>query len=159
MESEYAYGAFGSAGVVGLISVVGGYYGVVTRSRTRPNYPFLTTGLTLSVVPAALGAILIIYDRAYKNADEAVRKYTANIYELDKAKYIKLQQDAAIGLMVTTLSFPLGVGSMYFLYNENVRMFSILAGASAVCIVAGMTTYGVQASAAEEVIKKLRSYL
>ena len=150
-EVNYAYGAYGSAGVVGAVSLVGGFYGVVTRSRTRPNMAFLLPGLTLASVPAALGVGLTAY-AGYKQSGKKVEKLH-QLFEKEKAEYTKFMQQAAIGQMIASAGVPLTTSILLYFLNEN-RLFLYSGAAGAVLVIGGMSAYGANYASAQNELKK-----
>jgi hypothetical protein len=155
-ELDYAYGAFGSAAVVTLVSVGGAFYGVVTRTGTRINLPLLFTGLSVATAPVALGVILIAASE-YKNAGKVVENVNS-LYEKEKAQYTKYKQQEAISLIVAAVGFPFIVSGLSSLANPqttNRRAFAAMAGAGGLTAIGGAISYGVYYSLAAGVLNEL----
>lgn len=141
-ELDYAYGSFGAAGVIGLISVVGSTYGVVTRSRTRVNFPFLFNGIGLATVPAALGGVLAgayLYKIAGKDIEE-LGNSNYGYFIKEKKEYKNYQEQTAISIMITSLGFPIAASSLFLDIND----LSVNAGRirTALVVLSGLITIG-----------------
>jgi hypothetical protein len=160
-ELDYAYGAYASAGVVALVSVGGAYYGVITRTRSRVNFPLLYAGISAASAPLALGLGLSSYG-LYKNAGKNVENLDAyyDKYNKEKEQYKKYMQQQAISGMVASVGVPFVVGGLTSLLNPDIPnnyrpALRYMVGAGSLIIFGGMSGLLTYYALAENELKKI----
>jgi hypothetical protein len=164
-ELDYAYGSFGAAGVIGLISVVGSTYGVVTRSRTRVNLPFFINGMALATVPVALGGVLsaaYLYKIAGTDVEQ-LGSVNHGFFIKEKKEYKNYQEQAAISGIIASLGLPI-IASPILLGFDNLSVNAIrirngLVVAGSLIMIGGIIGMGVNtanaASVRSDILKRI----